>query len=249
MRALLIVCVMVMGSQTVLAYTGLDCIRCHSEGSEGSRLHVSVEEFGSSVHGREGMACPDCHKGIRGPAHQRAQGRDCVACGECHQQENRHGMGSDRRPQCASCHTRHRILEKANAESSVHRASLKRTCSSCHSAECGKSDYLSWLPSRQIVSHGKQDLSRAYSRDNCIGCHQGAAIHGEAGPVDRQDCAKCHGALMGRMHPKADARTEPGVFTAAVIYQILLAVFLVGGFVLTILRLSISEWGKGKTRS
>jgi hypothetical protein len=242
---------MLIGAQAAFAYTAEECIECHRQGSAKSRLHVAIEDYQSSVHGRQGMGCTDCHKALDESGHQPGKGGSApssrsapVSCTDCHSQENRHGSGStgstgsadpagstgsDSRPRCFSCHTKHSILEKENSASSIHPESLKRTCSTCHPVECGKSDYLSWLPTLQIVSHGKQDFSRAYARDNCIGCHQGMAAHGETESIDTQNCRKCHQSMMGYMHPRADREKEPDVFAAAIIYQVFFAALLLGG--------------------
>jgi hypothetical protein len=64
----------------------------------------------------------------------------------------------------------------------------------------------------RIKSHPKQDFSGTYDKTNCLGCHQGAAAHGESGNINGQTCYKCHitpegrGALLGHIHPKADFR-------------------------------------------
>ena len=90
----------------------------------------------------------------------------------------------------------------------------------------GKQDYFSWFPAVQIASHPKADFAVDYSEENCLGCHQGAAAHGEQEPIaEEHTCFKCHrspdapGALWGRMHPRADLDTQPAVFAAATIYQ------------------------------
>jgi hypothetical protein len=142
---------------------------------------------------------------------------------------------SDNRPRCHSCHTSHGILERDNPASAVHPDSLKETCKVCHPLESGEVDYMSWLPSLQIASHGKQDFSRAYERTNCIGCHQGMAAHGEEEKLDDQPCYKCHlpqegqAGLWGYVHPRADIEKQPDTHMAAGVYQIALMVLLLGG--------------------
>jgi len=113
---------------------------------------------------------------------------------------------------------------------------MKATCGQCHPAECGKTDYLAWLPSLQVSSHKKQDFAHDYDRGNCLGCHQGQAAHGEEGQVDGQQCYKCHlssknsrSPLLGYMHATADFTRKPAIFASAVIYQIFLVLLLFGG--------------------
>jgi hypothetical protein len=215
----------------VWAYTPEDCIRCHQKGSKASSLQIDVEAFKRSAHGAT-FSCLDCHGHIQDESHGTMKASSAVSCTGCHEQENRHGLsqGRDQRPNCYSCHTRHRILGKGDPSSSVYPAALKKTCAGCHPSECGREDYLSWFPSLLVVSHGKEDLSRAYDRGNCLGCHQGAGAHGEKKPINDQDCTKCHNDMIGFMHPKADSATQPEVLASAWIYQVFLAGLLWGGF-------------------
>jgi hypothetical protein len=167
-----------------------------------------------------------------------------VDCGKCHEQVNRHGSktaGNDQ-PQCHACHTSHRILEKDDPSSSVHPSNLRGTCGVCHPVESGGADYLTWLPSVRIKSHPKQDFSVSYDQTNCLGCHQGAGAHGESGNINKQTCYGCHltpeghGALLGRIHPKADVQKQPATYAAAMVYQLSLAILLWYGFRLLIHR-------------
>lgn len=227
------------------AYTREDCAKCHEKGSTDSTLTLSIEEFEASIHGRE-ITCQDCHTGVKDEDHQTKKGYGTVDCSQCHDQQNRHALHSksENRPHCYSCHTKHGILEKDNASSSVYPERLKETCRGCHAFECGEVDYLSWLPSLQIASHRKQDFSQAYERTNCIGCHQGLAAHGEEGQLNDHDCYKCHlpkkgqAGLWGYIHPRADYDKQPGVFAAATIYQFFAVVLLWGAFGFYIKRFS-----------
>lgn len=226
-------------------YTTEDCIRCHKEGSRQSILHISMEKYDASIHGRE-IACQDCHTGVRDKAHETIKESGFVDCTQCHEQENRHGLQgkSEHRPRCYSCHTTHAIFEKESKLSSVNGKNLKKTCETCHPAECGDGDCLSWLPSLRISSHSKQDFGRAFDKDNCLGCHQGKAAHGEKATLNNQDCYKCHfspeGAplLLGYIHPKADTVKHTTIFAAATIYLLLILALFSGGFVFYIRKFS-----------
>jgi hypothetical protein len=227
------------------AYTPEDCIRCHHEESTESVLHVSIGQFQGSIHGRE-LTCADCHTGVRDRGHITSKGSGAVDCGQCHDQENRHGVPSkgENRPRCHSCHTRHGILGTGDKASTVHPDRLKKTCNGCHPEECGQVDYFSWLPSQRVRSHKKGDFSQAYGRDNCIGCHQGRAAHGEKEPLNGQNCYICHvraqnrNTVMGYIHARADFKKQPAIFVAATAYQIFLVLLLCGGFRLGIAKLS-----------
>ena len=217
------------------AYTPDDCIECHRLDSEESTLLISVEDYGMSAHGMEGITCMDCHTDVVDDEHQTTEGSGAVDCSECHEQENRHGGDSaeEERPQCHDCHTRHDMLTKTDPASSVHPDRLPATCGGCHPAEAGRNGYFSWFPAFQVASHNKADSGTAYTDGNCLGCHQGAGAHGESEPINDQNCHRCHGdpdaagALWGYMHPQANKATQPTVFAAASIYQ----VFVVAGLV------------------
>jgi hypothetical protein len=219
------------------AYTQNDCIQCHREGSKKSAPQISVETFETSIHGGA-LTCQDCHNQVKDETHQMIKGSGFVDCNQCHEQANRHGLHSngEMRPRCYSCHMKHNILAKDNPESSVHRGRLKKTCEGCHPIEAGKTTYLSWLPSLKISSHEKQDFGQAYTKENCIGCHQGKAVHGEEDPISGETCDKCHlshhgqGILWGRIHVDADLEKQPATFASAAIYQFVLVILLWAGF-------------------
>jgi hypothetical protein len=227
------------------AYTPEDCIRCHSQDNKESALHISVGQFQGSVHGRE-ITCGDCHIGIEDSGHVTSKGSGAVDCRLCHEQENRHGVSSkaENLPRCHSCHTRHGILGTGDKASTVHPDQLKRTCGGCHPEECGQVGYFSWLPSQRVRSHKKGDFSQAYERDNCIGCHQGRAAHGEKDPINGQNCYICHvrghnrNTVMGYMHARADFKRQPVIFVAAAVYQIFLVLLLCGVLWFCIAKLS-----------
>jgi hypothetical protein len=229
---------------TAPAFTHGDCIKCHVR---------ETREFHNSVHGRE-ITCLDCHTGIRGKEHEHMKGSGAVDCGQCHEQENRHALSTKKNdlPQCHSCHTRHNILAKDEKASTVHPDRLKDTCKGCHPVECGERGYFSWLSYIQIRSHKKQDFGREYNRYNCIGCHQGRAVHGEKGPLTGQNCYICHmpltdqGRVMGYIHPRADLKNQPAVFAASTLYPVF-AVFLLG-YVLRFIILRVLKKPSGQRR-
>ena len=225
----LIALLIVFPADKLCAYTQQECIDCHKPGSTKSSRCIDIGTFAASAHGDK-VACGDCHTGIEDERHITTGGLQPVDCSSCHDQENRHGLHSrSRRPRCQSCHTRHGILGKKNKRSSIHPDHLTQTCGNCHARQCGDTGYLSWLPAVRIKSHPKQDFSRDYSDINCIGCHQGSAAHGETRPIDDQDCHGCHitaqgdSSLYGYIHPQADAKNQPAIFSAAMVYQLCLA--------------------------
>ncbi|MFH1490411.1 MAG: hypothetical protein ABII06_16005, partial [Pseudomonadota bacterium] len=170
MKRFFLVCIfsfMALSARGAAAYTMEDCVQCHE--GEG-------KAFIGSAHAGE-TTCLDCHRDVKDDTHEKTKGSGAVDCGQCHDQKNRHGSRSVNgiRPQCHTCHTRHRILDKQNGASSVHSGRLKKTCGACHAVQSGEVDFLSRLTTLHVASHKKQDFSRSYERTDCIGCHQGAA--------------------------------------------------------------------------
>lgn len=179
---------------------------------------------------------------------------DDEACIECHQtgsdeselhidvdayQASAHGQALG----CLECHTN--VIDDTHMEAEGIGAV---TCDNCHPDASSGGGYFTWFPSFQIASHNKADFGHAYERTNCLGCHQGAGAHGEAEPINDKTCYKCHsstesnGALWGKMHPRADRRSQPAIFAAASIYQI----SIVGGLVALLLQFFKSLRGRSK---
>ncbi|MBT3257323.1 MAG: hypothetical protein HN366_12835 [Deltaproteobacteria bacterium] len=219
------------------AYEPDECLNCHREGSGKSVLHMSVGEYESSVHHGE-ISCMDCHTGVVDDSHMKKRGSGNVDCGACHDQDNRHGMGSKvmgASPQCYSCHTRHGIQGKDHPASSVHPDNLHQTCGSCHPAQTGDTGFLAWLPSVQIRTHGKQDFACDYDEEDCLGCHQGKAAHGEETPLNKRDCRKCHFStddrigVVGNIHPKSKGKKDTIDIIAGAVYGVVAALLLMGG--------------------
>jgi len=215
------------GGEDTAAYKMADCINCHGQKSGKSVLKIDVEGFESSIHGSE-LQCVDCHQNITSDEHIQQAGAGAVDCIQCHEKMNRHGgaAAGQFRPQCHQCHTQHSIYSKTDPASSVHRKSISKTCRRCYPEESGRMTYLSWLPSIRIESHNKQDPGTYYGSDDCLGCHQGQAAHGETEMLAGGNCSGCHmtpegkNALLGTMHPKADRDRQPGVYVISVLYQI-----------------------------
>lgn len=187
------------------AYEMEDCVACHSDNLEGGIPQISIAAYEISIHGGL-MTCIGCHSYID-EGHEQGEGTGGVDCGQCHDQENLHGgsSASKNRPECHSCHTKHRILPAIFENSSINEKNFEDTCSKCHPAEWGKNGYLKWFTSVRIRSHKKQDFSKNFNETNCTGCHQGAAIHGESGVINDEICYRCHlnnnrNGLMGKFH-------------------------------------------------
>lgn len=225
---------------TGVAYTNEDCLGCHT-GSGSAEKIMDLEEFNSSIHSENDVGCSDCHTAITDDSHEKAGWKPenetlLSDCFQCHDIENRHGVQGQNSPKCHDCHTQHGILPASDAHSSVHTANLDKTCAGCHPRPTGQIKALSFLPSLKISTHEKQDFSQDRNDKNCIGCHQGYAVHGTDAPVNDKNCRTCHfnadntPALWGTMHP--DAAKEPKTMAAGIIQLIFLCGVVVVFFTL-----------------
>jgi len=193
-------------------YSEEECIRCHGSGSAESRLQIDADIYKTSIHAGE-ISCIDCHEAITGDAHFTDRGLEKVNCRNCHEQKNQHGR--DVTTKCTDCHTRHAVYKADDVRSSVHWINLEKTCGGCHPDQTKSTGWLSVFTSFRIVSHPKQNMAGHFGKDMCVGCHQGKAAHGEDGPVNGQNCYRCHSPLdkerviLGYMHPYADWQKKP----------------------------------------
>ncbi len=230
---------------SIFAYEMSDCISCHGDSRNKDIPQVSVTEYSSSIHGAT-MMCAECHPYIE-EGHEAGDVDEKVNCNMCHQQANLHGASADAesRPECYTCHTKHSILPSHFEKSTVNRAHLEERCSECHEAQYGKSGYMKGFTSFRIRSHKKEDFSREFNEQNCVGCHQGMAIHGTAEKVSEDDCAKCHmkdnkNAMMGRFH--AASNSSQLIKGISIITQILILVVLI----LIVMFITKATWKQGK---
>ncbi len=229
----------------IFAYEMDNCISCHGDSRNKDIPQISIAEFNASIHGAM-ITCAECHPYIE-EGHEAGNVIEKVNCNNCHQQANLHGASSaaQNRPDCYICHTKHSILSSKVENSSVNRDQLMVTCSGCHETQYGKSGYMKWFTSIRIRSHKKEDPGRAFNEQNCVGCHQGKAIHGTSENISEDLCAKCHmkdnrNAMMGRFH--AANISGLSIMGISIITQI-----LIPGVLILLIRFIIkAPWKQGK---
>jgi len=120
-----------------------DCLACHSDrdfkSTTGRGLFVDEARIRAGVHG--GLACADCHAGIKELPHRESLTK--VDCGSCHGDAVKaygasvHGAAGARglgdAATCASCHgPAHEALPPTDAASRVAKHNLAATCGACH---------------------------------------------------------------------------------------------------------------------
>ena len=117
--------------------------------------------------------------------------------------------------------------------SSVNETRFKDTCVKCHPTEWGEQGYFKWFASVRIRSHKKQDFKEDFDEANCIGCHQGGAIHGKQEVINDDRCYQCHlnnnqNGLMGKFH--TGGNSGGFILGISIINQALILIIL--GFVI-----------------
>ncbi len=159
--------------------------------------------------------CQSCHgsheiKPVKDAASAVAPLKVPFLCGRCHQEGTRvqrerdipqhqilenysesiHGEGLLRRglvvaPNCATCHTPHRILPHTDSRSSIARKNIAATCSKCHALI--ESVHLK-------VIRGELWEKKEHVLPACVDCHQPHKIRKvfyTQGMADK-DCLRCH---------------------------------------------------------
>lgn len=184
-----------------------ECMSCHSDAdlraeSDGRTMFVDAEAHARSIHGREGIACAQCHSQATPSAERScATITDPVNCATCHAEEVSAHLGSEHgrvlaagdpdAPSCVDCHGTHEILEHAvppgpSAEmrdlvhsSPTFRRNVPDLCAKCHRS-------------------GGQAAERLQSSETEIVDHYSMSIHGraltESGLTVTAICTDCHTA-------------------------------------------------------
>ncbi|MBI2619236.1 MAG: hypothetical protein HYW57_04080 [Ignavibacteriales bacterium] len=191
----------------------VECGLCHGDRQEEHKesLHGKAIERGDPL----APTCQSCHGEhyilrVRDHASAVAPLRIPFVCGRCHQEGTRvtrereipqarilenysesiHGEGLLRKglivaPNCASCHTSHRILPHTDPRSSIARANIAATCATCH-AEIEEVH-------RKVIK-GELWEKQEHVLPACVDCHQPHKIrkvYYDQGMADK-DCLRCH---------------------------------------------------------
>ena len=193
------------------------CLECHQHADmilplpSGELLSLQVDRiaYRTSVHGRNGYACVQCHTDITGFPHPEQNFQDTrevtiymsQTCATCHEQpaEDYHAgshaalleEGNKNSATCADCHGAHTIQEFSNL-----RTRIAAACEKCH-AEI-YATYTESVHGEALVDDFNPDVPA------CSDCH---GNHNNSGPTQDgyhvaspQLCAKCHTdeAMMAR---------------------------------------------------
>jgi hypothetical protein len=186
-----------------------DCLECHQEpdmlmqlpSHEELNLTVDRISYNTSIHGREGYACIQCHTDIDGFPHPERTAqtlRDVsiqynTICLDCHTAESeeyakgQHAqeliLGNEDSALCIDCHGSHQTKEL-----SVSDIEIIQTCRNCHSTIYDV--YQNSVHGNALLEESNQDVP------GCIDCH---SSHENHGPSDHEYtlfspliCAECH---------------------------------------------------------
>ncbi len=186
-----------------------DCLECHRNPDlvlplpSGEQVSLVVDriEYKTSVHGRAGYACVQCHTDITGfphPENEFNDARDLTihmsqACEGCHEEpteaydQGAHAThqesGEKEAAVCADCHGAHTIREFSNL-----RTRIAAACQQCH-AEI-YDIYKDSVHGEGLLEDFNPDVP------SCIDCHD---HHRNAGPTNDgfhlfspEICAECH---------------------------------------------------------
>ena len=221
------------------------CQDCHED---------EFKAIAGSIHGRRASgdrAIKDCN-GCHGSLHTVYKGGDpesplspvnqIKTCGSCHGDMMSNYEGSEharallkmglvgKAPSCSSCHGKHDIHPKTQAEATTHHAKIPETCGSCHSGvlvDFKNSAHATALTAGRegpVCStchepHAMKNPTTADARhavsDGCGNCHERVSasfkdsFHGKAtsvGNLKAAACADCHTAHSNL--PASDPRSS-----------------------------------------
>ncbi|MCX7991337.1 MAG: hypothetical protein N2999_04770 [Proteobacteria bacterium] len=169
-----------------------DCVDCHFDVEGGEKTHFVKEPS---------IKCESCHI----EKNKRSERINNLLMSKGVEFENKkivyndyveslHGKAyynkKKNAPYCTGCHNPHNANLKS-PDSTVSSKNLPVTCGRCHPNEGLKGDtFLKKLSLARINGHKKGDSSVDYSAKNCIGCHEGEAVHGKK--AKNLNCMSCH---------------------------------------------------------
>jgi cytochrome b subunit of formate dehydrogenase len=197
-----------------------DCLACHSDktlstetNGQKTNLFVDGEKLKQSVHGSM-FACVDCHKDVKGLAHETPPKK--IACSDCHAEaqaayaHSTHAIanksGKIAAANCQDCHgSAHEILAVDDGRSPASHANIPATCGRCHGQKfLMESSGVSTQPfiSYQDSVHGRateKGSTKAAVCTDCHGSHEITTANDAKSPIYKFNvpatCGKCHSEI------------------------------------------------------
>ena len=167
------------------------CLECHDVPGltttlpSGEEIYISVDRVmhATSIHGRLGYACVQCHEDIDGYPHREIpvqtareytlyQNDFCAKCHPGSAEANQAGAhqifmdaGIFEAAVCSDCHGSHNVDSLTPPRSNIH-----RTCERCHSQIY--QEYEGSAHGAALIGEGNPDVP------DCATCHNNHEIHG-----------------------------------------------------------------------
>ncbi len=194
------------------------CLECHGkpgltktlDNGDVLDLYVDPATYASSIHGKDGYACVQCHTNLGEYPHPEFTATDLRdvtlqltgVCDRCHSGQYNLTMdsvhaaaqasGQRQAAVCADCHGSHNVQQwtdpKTHALLSEARLKIPITCAKCHNAIYQK--YQTSVHGKALTQEGNTDVP------TCIDCH---GVHNIGNPTTTafrlkspQLCAGCH---------------------------------------------------------
>jgi hypothetical protein len=194
------------------------CLECHGKPGLSMNLpngdildlYVNTDNYATSVHGKDGYACVQCHTNLGNYPHAAFAATDLrdvtlqltQVCDRCHSGEYNLTMdsvhtaaqaaGKREAAVCSDCHGSHYVHQWTDPQTGVilaeARLDIPITCSRCHFAIYQK--YRSSVHGAALTEEGNTDVP------TCIDCH---GVHNIGNPTTAafrlkspELCASCH---------------------------------------------------------
>jgi hypothetical protein len=208
----------VVSNETCLGCHGTPGLTMTLENGDILDLYVNPETYATSIHGRDGYACVQCHTNLGDYPHPKFTATDLRdaslqltgVCNRCHSGEYTRTMdsvhaaaqaaGKREAAVCTDCHGSHNIQQWTNAQTGEllpeARLNIPVTCAKCHNAIYQK--YSTSVHGAALTQQGNTDVP------TCIDCH---GVHNIGNPTTTEFrlkspelCAGCHTnpELMGK---------------------------------------------------
>jgi Fe-S oxidoreductase/nitrate reductase gamma subunit len=168
-----------------------ECLNCHMRDATQSRRQIDLGPLMKSVHGGQ-VSCVECHPTSQQESHQQNTSVTPANCQGCHDQKSLHGHKSGKSALCSQCHGGHDILPQSAMASTDHVSKLARTCGRCHPDKFGNGSVAGSIIGFRVRGHPKADLSRHYSRRECLACHRPEVGHERTAQTTALGCRSCH---------------------------------------------------------
>ncbi|NIN09962.1 MAG: hypothetical protein GTN62_00965 [Gemmatimonadales bacterium] len=212
-------------SRPAVAQESETCLMCHGNASlfagrpDATRLVVTQDTYGASVHGAAGVQCVMCHLGMGFPHPEEPPQVNCALCHQRQAQQHArslHGQAAARgdplAPSCVDCHGTHDMRSHTDERSPTAVMNIPALCGECHHEGTAVSRTHN-IPQDRILENYSQSIhGEGLYRQGltvtavCTSCHTSHEIlpHTDRRSSIHRDnvattCTRCH-AQIERVH-------------------------------------------------